>query len=52
MRGNRFVVRSVHGRRFQVNADSEPAAQLPAEFSILNRAVTVLVPRDKVGTIR
>jgi diacylglycerol kinase (ATP) len=52
VRGKRFVVRSLHGRRFPVNADSEPAAQLPAEFTILNRAVTVLVPRDKVGTIR
>ncbi|HEY0614598.1 MAG TPA: diacylglycerol kinase family protein [Candidatus Elarobacter sp.] len=52
VRGRRFVVRSIHGRPHQVNADSEPAARLPAEFSILNRAVTVLVPRDRVSAIR
>jgi YegS/Rv2252/BmrU family lipid kinase len=52
VRGRRFVVRSVHGRTHQVNADSEPATQLPAEYTILNRAVTVLVPPDRVSAIR
>jgi diacylglycerol kinase (ATP) len=51
VRGRRFVVRSVHGRAHHVTADSEPVTYLPAEFTIENRAVTVLVPpqqKDKV----
>jgi YegS/Rv2252/BmrU family lipid kinase len=52
VRGRRFRVRSMHGRTHQVNADSEPVTQLPAEFTILNRAVTVLVPPDRVSAIR
>lgn len=50
--GHRFAVRSVHGRAHQVVADSEPATRLPAEFTVAPRAVTVLVPRDRVSTIR
>ncbi len=52
VRGRRFVVRSVHGRRHDVFADSEPVAQLPAEFTIEPRAVTVLVPQDKAAEVR
>jgi diacylglycerol kinase family enzyme len=52
VRGRRFVVRSVHGRNDAVFADSEPVAQLPAEFTIENRAVTVLVPKEKASEIR
>ncbi len=52
VRGRRFVVRSVHGRRHDVFADSEPVAQLPAEFTIESRAVTVLVPKDKAAEVR
>jgi YegS/Rv2252/BmrU family lipid kinase len=52
VRGRRFVVRSAHGRTHHVNADSEPVTRLPGEFTILNRAVTVLVPPDRVSAIR
>jgi YegS/Rv2252/BmrU family lipid kinase len=52
VRGKRFVVRSVHGRTHQVNADSEPVTHLPAEFTIENRAVTVLVPPQQKDKIR
>jgi diacylglycerol kinase (ATP) len=52
VRGRRFVVRSVHGRRHHVYADSESVTRLPAEFTIENRAVTVLVPSAAVGKIR
>lgn len=52
IRGTRFVVRSVHGRRHRVYADSENVTSLPAEFTIVRRGVTVLVPPDRVGTIR
>ena len=52
VRGSRFRVRSIHGRPHQVYADSEPAARLPAEYTILSRAVTVLVPRERVAAIR
>ncbi|HEV3085846.1 MAG TPA: diacylglycerol kinase family protein [Candidatus Elarobacter sp.] len=51
-RGKRFAVRSVHGRPYSVAADSEEVTQLPAEFTILNRAVTVLVPKEKAAQIR
>ena len=50
--GKRFVVRSVHGRRHPVAADSEVVTQLPAEFTIVERAVTVLVSPAKVPEIR
>ena len=52
VRGSRFVVRSVHGRRHHVYADSESVTQLPAEFTIEKGAVTVLVPAAAVGNIR
>jgi diacylglycerol kinase (ATP) len=52
LRGKRFVVRSVHGHRYRVFADSEDVTRLPAEFTILNRAVTVLVPAKRVPEIR
>ena len=52
VRGSRFTVRSLHGNRHAVVADSEPVAQLPAEFTIENRAVTVLVPENKAKDIR
>ncbi|MBV8371005.1 MAG: YegS/Rv2252/BmrU family lipid kinase [Candidatus Eremiobacteraeota bacterium] len=50
--GKRFVVRSVHGRPYPVAADSEVVTQLPAEFAILERAVSVLVSPAKVAEIR
>ena len=52
VRGKRFVVRSLHGRAHGVNADSEPVTQLPAEFTIQNQAVTVLVPPQQKDKIR
>jgi YegS/Rv2252/BmrU family lipid kinase len=52
VKGRRFVVRSVHGHRYRVDADSEPVTRLPAEFTIANRALTVLVPQDRVPAIR
>jgi diacylglycerol kinase (ATP) len=52
VKGRHFVVRSVHGHRHRVYADSEEVTQLPAEFSIVNRGVTVLVPFDRVPAIR
>jgi len=45
-------VRSVHGRRHRVYADSEHVTSLPAEFTIVRRGITVLVPPDRVGSIR
>jgi diacylglycerol kinase (ATP) len=51
-RGKRFVVRSVHGRPHPVAADSEVVTRLPAEFTVVERAVTVLVSRKKVPEIR
>jgi YegS/Rv2252/BmrU family lipid kinase len=51
-RGKRFVVRSVHGRPHPVAADSEVVTHLPAEFTVVERAVTVLVSRAKVPEIR
>jgi YegS/Rv2252/BmrU family lipid kinase len=48
VRGHRFVVRSVHGRRHHVYADAESVTRLPAEFTIENRALTVLVPPNSV----
>jgi diacylglycerol kinase (ATP) len=52
VRGQRFVVRSVHGRRHHVYADSERATRLPAEFTIEHRALTVLVPRAAAKEVR
>jgi diacylglycerol kinase (ATP) len=52
VKGRRFVVRSVHGHRHRVYADSEEVTRLPAEFSIVNRGVTVLVPPGRVSAIR
>ena len=52
VKGRRFTVRSVHGHRYGVDADSEEIARLPAEFSVVNRAVTVLVPPNRVPRIR
>jgi YegS/Rv2252/BmrU family lipid kinase len=52
VKGRRFTVRSVHGHRYPVDADSEQATRLPAEFGIVNRGVTVLVPPDRVPAIR
>jgi YegS/Rv2252/BmrU family lipid kinase len=52
VKGRRFMVRSVHEHRYGVDADSEEITRLPAEFSVVNRAVTVLVPPDRVPGIR
>ena len=52
VRGRRFVVRSVHGHRFRVLADSEPVAHLPAEFTIVPRGITVMVPPTRVAQVR
>ncbi|MEO7038963.1 MAG: hypothetical protein ABI186_02910, partial [Candidatus Elarobacter sp.] len=52
VRGQRFVVRSVYGHAHRVYADSEEVTSLPAEFGIVRRAVTVFVPKDRVGGIR
>ncbi len=52
VKGRHFVVRSVHGHRHRVYADSEEVARLPADFSIVNRGVTVLVPSGRVPAIR
>jgi len=52
VRGKRFVVRSVHGRRHRVFGDSEDLTTLPAEFTIINGGITVLVPEDRVPSIR
>lgn len=52
VKGRRFAVRSVHGHRHRVYADSEEVTRLPAEFSIVNRGVTVLVPPGRVSAIR
>ena len=52
VRGKRFVVRSVHRHGHPVYADSEHVTKLPAEFTIVNRGVTVLVPQDRVPSIR
>jgi diacylglycerol kinase (ATP) len=52
VRGKRFVVRSVHGRGHRVYADSEDVSKLPAEFTIVNRGITVLVPKERVSAIR
>jgi YegS/Rv2252/BmrU family lipid kinase len=51
VRGKRFVVRSVHGRRHRVFGDSEDLTELPAEFTIINGGVTVLVPPARVRSI-
>jgi diacylglycerol kinase family enzyme len=50
--GRRFVVRSMRGRRHRVLADSEHVAHLPAEFSIVPRALTVMVPERTVRIVR
>lgn len=52
LRGSRFVIRSLHGGRHRVFADSEPVAQLPAEFTIVPGGVTVLIPERRVAAIR
>ncbi len=52
VKGRRFTVRSVHGHHYRVDADSEEITRLPAEFRIVNRGVTVLVPPDRVPAIR
>lgn len=52
VRGHRFLVRSVNGHAHRVYADSEEVTALPAEFGIVPRGVTVLVPKDRIGGIR
>ena len=52
VRGERFVVRSIHGHAYRVMADSEEVTQLPAEFTIVKGGVTVLVPAERVREIR
>jgi diacylglycerol kinase family enzyme len=52
LRGARFTVRSHQGRHHHVVADGEPVARLPATFSVLPRALTVLVPPTRVEAIR
>ncbi len=50
--GRKFVVRSVHERHYQVLADSEHVANLPAEFSIVPHGITVLVPEATLRVVR
>ena len=52
LQGRRFTVRSQHGHPHRVFADSEQVARLPADFSIVPGAVSVLVPPKRVGSIR
>ena len=52
LKGRRFAVRSLHGSAHHVWADSEQVARLPAEFSIVHDAVTVLVPPERIDAIR
>ncbi|HZX67670.1 MAG TPA: hypothetical protein VFE70_02245, partial [Candidatus Elarobacter sp.] len=52
LKGRSFTVRSVHGHRHRVFADSEEVTRLPAVFDVANRAVTVLVPPERVPAIR
>jgi diacylglycerol kinase family enzyme len=52
VRGKRFAVRSLHGRQHRVFGDSEDLTRLPAEFTIVNGGVTVLVPARRVSSIR
>ena len=52
LKGRSFIVRSVHGHRHRVCTDSEEVTRLPATFDVLNRAVTVLVPPERVPAIR
>ena len=52
LRGTRFAVRARSGRHYRVLADSEHVTNLPAEFSIVPRGVTVLVPERSVAVIR
>jgi YegS/Rv2252/BmrU family lipid kinase len=49
--GRRFSVRSRHGGRHRVYADSENVTRLPAEFTVAPRAVLVAVPASRVGSI-
>ncbi|HTJ26391.1 MAG TPA: diacylglycerol kinase family protein [Candidatus Limnocylindria bacterium] len=52
LRGKRFVVRSVHGRRHRVFADSEDVTRLPAEFTTVPAGAHVLVPSNRLPEIR
>ncbi|HYZ17778.1 MAG TPA: diacylglycerol kinase family protein [Candidatus Acidoferrum sp.] len=52
VRGKRFVIRSLHGHAHRILADSEEVAHLPAEFTVVPAAVTVLVPERSVTKIR
>jgi diacylglycerol kinase (ATP) len=52
LRGKRFMVRSVHGHRHRVFADSEDIARLPAEFISVPGGVHVLVPPERLPEIR
>lgn len=52
VRGRRFAVRSVHGTRYRVLADSEHVANLPATFEIVPRAIDVLVPERSLRVVR
>jgi diacylglycerol kinase (ATP) len=52
VRGKRFVLRSIHGHAHRILADSEEVAHLPAEFTVLPAAVTVLVPQQRLPQIR
>jgi YegS/Rv2252/BmrU family lipid kinase len=49
--GRRFSIRSRHGGRHRVYADSELVTRLPAEFTIAPSAVVVAVPASRVGSI-
>ena len=52
LRGKRFAIRSVHGHRHHIFADSESVARLPAEFTIVKEGLTVFIPEQRVPTIR
>jgi YegS/Rv2252/BmrU family lipid kinase len=52
VRGRTFRVASRHRGRHRVFADSEEVAELPADFSVVPSAVTILVPPERVGAIR
>lgn len=49
--GRRFVVRSTDGTNHRVLADAEYVTDLPAEFTAIPNAITVLVPPSSVARI-
>jgi YegS/Rv2252/BmrU family lipid kinase len=52
LKGPRFTIRSLRGGRHRILADSEEVGRLPASFDVVPRALTVLVPPQRVSSIR